>query len=109
LSITSRERASGSRPLDDRCGQRLLALVGAVAVVAALHRREPRALARDVAERDVRERPDEHRVVLGQGVALALIKPDDEGAARAAAEGLGVGLVDDVDHEVGGVCRRRFR
>ena len=90
----------------------VVAVGGAVAVVAALHRREPGALARDVAERDVRERADEHRVVLGQRVALALVQADDERAARAAPERLRVGLVDDADHEVrvvGGLASRKDR
>ena len=100
--VVDHELRAGEREhaLDDRVGERVVAVGGAVAVVAALHRREPGALARHVAERDVRERADEHRVVLGQRVALALVQADDERAARAAAERLRVGLVDDADHEV---------
>ena len=85
-------------PLVDRLG-----VVGDV-VRAALHRREPDALAGDTEENDVRERADEHRVARLEDVVgrlRQLVERRRVRAARGAPERLRLGGVEHVQDEVG--------
>ena len=98
----ARER---NEPLDDHARE-LLLRIRVDAVVAALHGREPRALAGHVVEDEVRERAQQHRVVGAQrlldrlGVLPALEDGENVGAARPAPERLRVVGVDEAEHEV---------
>ena len=66
LVVDDQSRARERHEALDDVARELLVRVGVDAVVAALHRREPRALAGDVVEHEVRECAQEHRVVRAQ-------------------------------------------
>ena len=73
-------------------------------VGAALHRREPDALAGHVEDDDVRERPDEVRVARAQHVVrhlVELVERGRVGPARRAPERLRILRVEHVEDEVG--------
>ena len=92
-------------PLDDVARELLLRVPGD-AVVAALHRREPRALAGHVVEDEVRERAQQHRVVGAQRLLdrLRMLGTLEDGehvrAAGAAPERLRLVRLDEAEHEV---------
>ena len=76
------------------------------AVVAALHGREPRALAGHVVEDEVRERAQQHRVVGAQRLLdrLRMLGTLEDRkhvrAARSSSERLRVVGLDEAEHEV---------
>ena len=76
------------------------------AVVAPLHRREPRALAGNVVEHEIRQRSQEHRVVGAERFLdrLRMLGPLEDRqhvrAARAAPERLRLVGLDEAEHEI---------
>ena len=103
--MISRELASGTSRSMTLLRELLLG-VAEDAVVAALHRREPRALAGHVVEDEIRERAQQHRVVGAQRLLdrLRMLRTLEDGehvrAAGTASERLRLVGLHEAEHEV---------